>query len=150
MNNKYRLKITGKNPNRFINYLIDEKISLYDVEINIKDTIILVDEDGYSKILKLKTSYKVELIDEYGFIKYRHLFKKYSIFLFCVFFGVLLIKFLSTIVFDIDVEHSKSEIRDLIIDDLKLYGIEKYHFKVSYEEKEEIIKKILKKETDKS
>ena len=63
-------------------------------------------------------------------------------------FGILLINFLSNIVFDIDIEHSKSEIRELILNDLKEFGIEKYHFKVSYDEKEKIIKKILKKETE--
>ena len=59
-----------------------------------------------------------------------------------------MIKLLSNVVFDIDVEHSKSEIRELVLNDLREFGIEKYHFKVSYEEKEKIIKKILKKETE--
>lgn len=148
MNNKYRLKVKGKNPKRFINYLINEKVSLYDVEINDKDTIILVDEDGYHKILKMKTSYKVELLEEYGVVKYKNFIKRYSIFFICILFGLLLIKVLSNIVFDIDVEHSKSEIREIILNDLKKFGIEKYHFKVSYEEKEQIKKKILKKETE--
>ena len=149
MNNKYRLKIKGKNPKRFIGYIINEKISLYDVEINNKDTIILVDEEGYNKILKFKTSYKIELIDEYGAIRCKNFIIKYKIFFICIIFGILFINLLSNIVFDIDIEHSKSEIRELVLNDLKEYGIEKYHFKVSYKEKEKIIKKILKKETEK-
>lgn len=148
MNNKYRLKIKGKNPKRYIGYLIKEKISLYDVEINNKETIILVDEDGYNKILGLKTSYKIELIEEFGIIKYRNFIRKYKIFFICILLGILFINLLSNIVFDIDIEHSKSEIRELVLNDLKEFGIEKYHFKVSYEEKEKIIKKILKKETE--
>lgn len=149
MNNQYRLKILGKNPKRFIGYLIKEKISLYDVEINRKDAIILVDEDDYHKIMKMKTSYKVVVVGEYGLVRYRNFIKRYSVFFICVFFGILLVKVLSSIVFDIDVEHSKSEIREMVLNDLKEFGIEKYHFKVSYEEKEKIIKKILKKETEK-
>ena len=149
MVNKYKLKISGKNTKRFIEYLIDEKISLYDVKIIDKDIIIIVDEKGYNDILNLKTSYKINLIDEYGVVRYHTFLRKYSVFLICIFFGILFLFFLSNIIFDISVEHSKSEIRELIMNDLKEYGIEKYHFKVSYKQKEKIIKKILKKETEK-
>lgn len=147
--NKYRLKVKGKNPQRFIGYLINEKISLYDVETNKKDIIILVDEDGYNKVLKLKTSYKIELLEEFGIIKYKNFIKRYNVFFICILFGILLINLLSNIVFDIDIEHSKSEIREMVLNDLKEFGIEKYHFKVSYDEKEKIVKKILQKETEK-
>ncbi len=149
MMNKYKLKITGKNPKRFIEYLIEAKISLYSLESNSKILVVIVDEEGYKNILQLKTSYKIELIEEYGIVKYQHILKKYSIFFICIILGILFIKLLSCIVFDIDIEHSKSEIRQLVLNDLKEFGIEKYHFKVSYQQKEKIIKKILKKETEK-
>ena len=48
-----------------------------------------------------------------------------------------------------EVIHSNYEIRSIIYQDLKKFGIEKFNFKVSYEEKEEIVQKILKKETEK-
>ena len=80
MNNQYRLKILGKNPKRFIGYLIKEKILLYDVEINRKDAIILVDEDDYHKIMKMKTSYKIVVVGEYGLVRYRNFIKRYSVF----------------------------------------------------------------------
>lgn len=148
MINRYRIKITGKNTKRFIKKLIQDKISLYDVDFGERFSTIIVDDVGYEKISKIKTSYKIEVIDEYGKAKYFHLLKKYQFFLIALVLGIGCIKVLSCMIFDIDVEHSKSEIRDLIIADLKEYGISKYHFKVSYQKKEEIIRKILKKETD--
>lgn len=148
MTNKYKLLIVGKNPKRFLDNLISLKISLYDVKLTDKELIIVVDLDDYDKILKLKTSYKIKVIDYYGLVKYKGILKKYNVFFICLIIGLVLIKVLSSIVFDIDIEHPKSEIRELVLADLEEFGISKYHFKVSYDEKEKIIKKILHKETD--
>lgn len=148
MTNKYKLLIVGKNPKRFLDNLISLKISLYDVKLTDKELIIVVDLDDYDKILKLKTSYKIKIIDYYGLVKYQGILKKYNVFFICLIIGLVLIKVLSSIIFDIDIEHPKSEIRELVLADLEEFGISKYHFKVSYDEKEKIIKKILHKETD--
>lgn len=148
MTNKYKLLIVGKNPKRFLDNLISLKISLYDVKLTDKELTIVVDLDDYDKILKLKTSYKIKIIDYYGLVKYKGILKKYNVFFICLIIGLVLIKILSSIIFDIDIEHPKSEIRELVLADLEEFGISKYHFKVSYDEKEKIIKKILHKETD--
>ena len=148
MTNKYKLLIVGKNPKRFLDNLISLKISLYDVKLTDKELTIVVDLDDYDKILKLKTSYKIKVIDYYGLVKYENILKKYNVFFICLIIGLVLIKVLSSIVFDIDIEHPKSEIRELVLADLEEFVIYKYHFKVSYDEKEKIIKKILHKETD--
>ena len=148
MNSRYRLKITGKNPKRFINDLIRLKVLLYDISMFDKYVIVVVDEDGYLQIQKIKTSYKIEIIDSFGKARLIKFLKKYKYFLVFLLFGILFIKLLSSIVFDIDVEHSKSDIREIVLNDLSEYGIAKYHFKVSYKKKEEIIRKILKKETE--
>ena len=148
MTNKYKLLIVGKNPKRFLDNLISLKISLYDVKLTDKELTIVVDLDDYDKILKLKTSYKIKVIDYYGLVKYENILKKYNVFFICLIIGLVLIKVLSSIIFDIDIEHPKSEIRELVLADLEEFSISKYHFKVSYDEKEKIIKKILHKETD--
>ena len=148
MTNKYKLLIVGKNPKRFLDNLISLKISLYDVKLTDKELTIVVDLDDYNKILKLKTSYKIKVIDYYGLVKYENILKKYNVFFICLIICLVLIKVLSSIIFDIDIEHPKSEIRELVLADLEEFGISKYHFKVSYDEKEKIIKKILHKETD--
>lgn len=52
MNNKYKLKIVGKNTKRFIKELIKEKNSLYYLENHDKYSIIIVDDIGYNIIKK--------------------------------------------------------------------------------------------------
>lgn len=148
MMNKYKLRIIGKNIKRYLDYLINNNISLYSIKINNDELIIIVDESGYNNILKLKTSYKVSIIDKYGSIKIKDSIKKYNIFLISLIFGFILIFISSNIVFDIKIRHSKSEIRELILNDLNEFGIEKYHFKVNYNKQEEIKNKILEKERD--
>ena len=56
---------------------------------------------------------------------------------------------LSHFIFFIDVIHSKEEMRELVENDLKEFGISKYKFRFSYAKKEEIRNKILEKEKDK-
>ena len=126
MNNRYKLKIIGKSPKRFVKDLITLKISLYSVKIGDDYTIIIVDDDGLGQIKKIKTSYKIEIIKEYGLIKYINSFKKYFWFITSIVIGIIVIEVLSNIVFDIEVEHSKSEIRQIILNDLDEYGIKKY------------------------
>lgn len=148
MKNRYRLKITGKNIKRYLNYLIENNISLYNIKINNNELIILVDDNGYDEILKLKTSYKISLINEYGYIKLKDNIKKYKIIIISLILGLALIVLLSNIVFEIKVQHPKNDIRELVLNDLEEFGIKKYHFKVCYKDKEKIIKRILQKERD--
>ena len=62
MNNKYRLKIKGKNPKRYIGYLIKEKISLYD-DVILKYELLLKKEID-NKLLEeiIKYNEKIERI----------------------------------------------------------------------------------------
>ena len=146
MINKYKLKITGKNSKRFIKNLISKNILLYYVDFRDKYSIIIVDDEGYNKILDIKTSYDIKIVDKYGFNKIFDLLSKYLIFFICIIMGIVLIKILSNVLLEIKIESPKSEIRELVLNDLNYYGIRKYHFKVSYKEKEQIIRKILRKE----
>lgn len=148
MNNRYRILIQGKNPSYFLSLLISMHISIYRREESSLGLILEVSEADYKKIMGIKTSYKISILNCYGFLKLRYLFSKYFIFLLGLifFFGVLF--FLSHLTFEVEVIHSNHEIRSIISLDLKEFGIEKFHFKVSYEEKEKIVQKILEKETE--
>lgn len=148
MINKYKLKIVGKNIKRFIKNLISLKIDFYDVDIGDGYCYITVSEEDYKNIKKIKTSYTINIVDSYGPIKFQSLGKKYFIFILFLLISIILLEVLSNVIFSIEVVHAKSEIRELVRNDLKKYGIDKYHFKVSFKEKEKIIKKILSKEVD--
>ena len=55
MNNRYQVKIVGKNIKRFIKDLIQMKISFYDLKLGPKYALIVVDDQGLTKIKKIKT-----------------------------------------------------------------------------------------------
>ncbi len=145
----YKLKIKGRDFKRFINTLVSFKIYFDYSSIRENECIIIVDSDNYEKIKKLKTSYDIEVINTYGPVKYKRLLKKYSLFLGSIFLAFLLLTFLSSLIFRVEVLHSNKEIRDLVRHDLYKYNIRPYRFKKSFKEREEIIDEILTKEKDK-
>ncbi len=149
MTNRYRIKITGKDPKYFLRHLIVKKIKLYNIIEDHDGISLTVDEVDYAKILKMKTSYNIQIINRFGVAKLRYLFLKYKYILSFLFLTLGLMIILSHFIFFIDVIHSKEEIRELVENDLKEFGISKYKFRVSYAKKEEIRNKILEKEKDK-
>ena len=148
MKNKYKLLITGRNTNYFLEKIIKNNILIYDLEKNDKSIIIVVDEDGYSKIKKIKTYYKIKILNIYGKNKIKYLLEKYFVFIVSFILGVFLNILLSNIIFDVQVIHSNPKIRNIIYRDLEEYGIKKFYLKKSYRKKEYIITKILEKETN--
>lgn len=149
MTNRYRIKITGKDPKYFLRHLIVKKIKLYNIIEDHDGISLTVDEVDYAKILKMKTSYNIKIINRFGVAKLRYLLLKYKYILSFLFLTLGLMIILSHFIFFIDVIHSKEEIRELVENDLKEFGISKYRFRVSYAKKEEIRNKILEKEKDK-
>lgn len=149
MTNRYRIKITGKDPKYFLRHLIVKKIKLYNIIEDHDGISLTVDEVDYAKILKMKTSYNIQIINRFGVAKLRYLLLKYKYILSFLFLTLGLMIILSHFIFFIDVIHSKEEIRELVENDLKEFGISKYRFRVSYAKKEEIRNKILEKEKDK-
>lgn len=148
MISKYKVVVEGKNPDYFVSELIKHKIYIYDLKKEYKKLIIIVSDDGLDKLKEIKTSYKYYVVDSYGIAKFKYLVKKYLFFLICVFLGICLNIFLSKLIFEVEVIHSNSYIREIIYNNLREKGIYKYRFKVSYEEKEKIVEEILKKETN--
>ena len=146
MTNKYRIKITGKDPKYFLRHLIVKKIKLYNIIEDHDGISLTVDEVDYAKILKMKTSYNIKIVNRFGVAKLRYLLLKYKYILFFLFLTLGLMIILSHFIFFIDVIHSKEEMRELVENDLKEFGISKYKFRVSYAKKEEIRNKILEKE----
>lgn len=149
MTNRYRIKITGKDPKYFLRHLIVKKIKLYNIIEDHDGISLTVDEVDYAKILKMKTSYNIKIVNRFGVAKLRYLLLKYKYILFFLFLTLGLMIILSHFIFFIDVIHSKEEMRELVENDLKEFGISKYKFRVSYAKKEEIRNKILEKEKDK-
>lgn len=148
MISKIKLKITGRNPDYFLNLLINKGINIELIEKNRKYIVILVSSKDYDIIKSIKTSYKIRVLNVYGFLYMKYLLKTYSFFIFMFFICAGIIIFISNIILDVSVISSKSEIRKEILEDLKVRGISKYRLKVSYDERERIIGEILDEEKD--
>ena len=149
MNNKLRLKVTGKTKKYFLNEIIKNNINIYDLKENKNNYELLINYFDYEKLLNIKTTNKIEIIKRLGLNNYLNYIKKNIIVITFIILGVLLNILLSNMILDIEIKHSNKEIKKIIKKDLKEYGLSKYKFKISYEEKELIKEKILDKEKDK-
>ena len=146
--NIYEVKISGKDVNRFIKKLYNSSIYIEEINFYDKNVYLKLTKDNYEKLIKIKTIYKIEIVRLYGFIKVLDLFKRHLIFIIILFFGYLYLLLLSNLIFNVEVIHSKKEIRNLITNELKYYEIEPYKFIKSYNYKEKVRNKILNKYKD--
>ncbi len=145
---RYVLKIKGKRLANFINYLIKLQINFHKVKETKDYLIIEVLEEDYLRLIKLKTTYEIEIVKRKGLIYFLHFFKTRKLFISIVILGFILFTLLTNLVFDIRIIETDKDLQALILEDLKEFGLKKYNFKVSYQEKEKIENKILKKEKD--
>ena len=90
--NRVKLKVEGKNLERFIKRLIQHRIALLNIKkINRKTLYITIYEKDYEKIKELKTIYHISIIDTYGVSKVKNNLKKNSILLFSIIIGFLIL-----------------------------------------------------------
>lgn len=144
------LNIKGKNVNRFINKLVKQNIDILNIKyINYKEIEIRVFKSDLEKIEKIKSIYELSEVNSYGLIKIKKILIKNKILLFFMFIGFLLILLLTNVIFDVEVVHNKKEIQELLISELKKYGITEKRFVKSFNEIENIKKEILEKYKDK-
>lgn len=148
MISRLKISIEGRNPEHFLKKIIYQGIKIYSLDKQVRKLIIIIDEVEYEKLLDIKTIYSIKIIERYGIIKYKYLMRKYFLFLLFFFIGIMIVIFLSNVIFNVEIIHSNMEIKELVKKDLEKYGIKKFQFKVSFEEKEQIKKKILEKEKD--
>ena len=124
--NTVKLRITGKNIDRFLNRIFKSKIELLNIDkINRKEAIIRIYETDYEKLLKIKSIYEVELIGISGISKFKKNLLKNKYLLLLLVIGYFLILILSNVVFDIQIIHSNSKIRNLVTEELKKNGIKR-------------------------
>ena len=144
------LNIKGKNVNRFINKLVKQNIDILNIRyINYKEIEIRVFKSDLEKIEKIKSIYELSEVNSYGLIKIKKILIKNKILLFFMFIGFLFILLLTNVIFDVEVVHNKKEIQELLISELKKYGITEKKFVKSFNEIEKIKKEILEKYKDK-
>ena len=146
MINKIKIKITGKNPNYFLNELIKRNINIYHLEKDNKNLILIINYKDYINIIKIKTTYKIKILKRYGISRIKELIKRYLYYIIFFFIGIILNIILSNIIFKVEIIHPKKEIINLVEKNLQELGIKKYSFKKNKKELKRIKEKILMKE----
>ena len=146
--NRYILKITGKRIDTFIMLLVRFNICFRKIKSSKDYIIIEVLEEDYEKLKKINTTYEIEILKRKGLIYFTHFIKIRKLFIVSILLGFIFLTFLTNIIFDVKVVLDDEELREIILTDLKEFGISKYKFKVSYKEKEKIESKILDKEKE--
>ena len=146
--NRYILKITGKRIDTFIMLLVRFNICFRKIKSSKDYIIIEVLEEDYEKLKKIKTTYEIEILKRKGLIYFTHFIKIRKLFIVSILLGFIFLTFLTNIIFNVKVVLDDEELREIILTDLKEFGISKYKFKVSYKEKEKIESKILDKEKE--
>ena len=144
----YILKITGKRIDTFLMLLVRFSINFKVLKRERDFIIIEVLEEDYNNLLKINTTYKIEILKRKGFLNIVHFIKTRKIFITIALLGFVFFNLLTNMVFSIKVIDTDSELRDRILNDLEDLGLRKYSFKINYKEKEKIEEAILKKEKD--
>ena len=144
----YILKITGKRIDTFLMLLVRFSINFKMLKRGRDFIVIEVLEEDYDNLLKISTTYKIEIVKRKGLLNVVHFIKTRKLFVVMVLLGFLFFNLLTNIVFSIKVIDTDSELREIILTDLEELGLRKYNFKISYKEKEKIEEKVLKKEKD--
>ena len=148
--NIVKIKVEGRNINNFIKKIIKKKINIIKlIPISYKEVQIILKYNDYKNIVKMKTIYKVSIINSYGKLKIKKIIKNNLILYISIIIGLILIIILSNIIFSIDIIHEDKTIRNLIKEELSKNGIKKYHFKKKYYELEKIEDIILNNNKDK-
>ncbi|MEG0826631.1 MAG: sporulation protein YqfD [Bacilli bacterium] len=144
------INVKGKNIENFIKKLKNNQIELYKINyLNRKEVNISINFYDYSKILKIKTIYEIKIINTEGLIKIKKVLKKNMVFIFMLVIGLITLIFLTNIIFKVEVIHNEEAVRNFIIDELKIYGIENRHFIKTFKQITNIKKQILSKHKNK-
>lgn len=150
LKNKIKLNIKGKNINRFIIRLHKNKIELLKcIHKNKEEIDIIIYEKDYEKLKQIKTIYNVEKLNSYGIIKIKKKLNLNKYLILSIIIGIIILKTLTSIIFDIEIIYNDKETREFLKRELKNYGIKEKTFKKNYYQIEKIKEDLINKYKDK-
>lgn len=149
---KIRIKVIGKNNQKFINKLINAHIELLDIKYVKMDRVyIWIYKKDYPKVYKIKKiyNYDIDIVDASGWIKIRKEIYVNKYLIFSCIIGLACLIILTNLIFEVEVISNNKDVRDFINYELRIRGIEKYSFKKNYKELNKIKEDILLNYKDK-
>lgn len=149
MNSLVTVQITGKNVKRFIQMLYKRGIRFYYLKFYSRYVEVTISYEDYLRLKEFRTIYEIHVISYKGLIRFQKILSTYKIFLGSFLIGLLLLVFLSHVIFQVEVIHDKKEVRDFIKDELKKNGIQKFSFVKTFDKGEDIVHDILRNHREK-
>lgn len=140
------MKVSGKNIYNFIYRLNKLGIELLKIDYtSIKEARIEIYKYDYDKVIENKTIYEVEIEAYDGMIKARKILLGYKYILTFIIISLLIIYFLSNLIFRIDIITNDETMKAKIQEYLKENGVSLYHVKKNYSDIQKIKEGILNK-----
>lgn len=150
MNNTVKIKIKGKNIERFLKRLISFNIELLKIEyIKYNEIFVQIRKTNIDRVMELKTIYEIEVVEVYGIDKLKQIIKKYKYIIISIIISFLFILYLSNTIFSINIIHNDKNLRELLLNELKENDIKVYSLKKNYKYITKVKTKILEKYKDK-
>lgn len=144
------LNVKGKNINRFIKRVSDKKIELLLINnINKNEANILIKEEDFYKLKEIKSIYDITIIEVAGMLKIKNMFNKNKLLLIFFSIGIIILTVLSNIIFEVEIIHTKKELREFLKQTLEEEKIKPFQFKRKYTDIEKIKQKIIFENKDK-
>lgn len=149
MNNKIMISITGKNPSFFIKRYVVGKInySCYK-EVKHNKINIMISYDDYLILKQIKSTYEIEIVKMFGFNKLLFIIKNNYTFIISFFISILFLFLISNTIFDVDIVHNDSDIRNIVRTSLKENNIDKLKIIPSFDKRKKIVEKIIEENKD--
>lgn len=150
MNNTVKIKIKGKNIERFLKRLISFNIELLKIEyIKYNEIFVQIRKTNIDRVMELKTIYEIEVVEVYGIDKLKQIIKKYKYIIISIIISFLFILYLSNTIFSINIIHNDKNLRELLLNELRENDIKVYSLKKNYKYITKVKTKILEKYKDK-
>ena len=146
---KIKLRVSGKNVNRYLLRLSKNHISLLSVLKKSKDEYdILIYFKDYELAQKLNTIYDIHIIEYGGWEQEKKYLKKNKWIFLALIFSLLFLFFLSRLIFEVEIVTNDQAMKNRLLKELKELSIDKYHFQKSYQELQTIKTKLLETHHD--
>lgn len=147
---KISLNIKGKNINRFIKKLRNNKIDILKIKYKNKDEAnIIIYKKDQKKVKKVKSIYDITELEVFGLLKIKRKINRNKHLITILLITYIIFIFMTNMIFKIEIIHSSKDIRELLREELKKQGIQKYAIKKRYNEIKKIKEEILNKYKDK-
>ena len=142
MNKRIYLEVSNE-LNRFIKKCIDNNINLYNISYKKDKIIVLIDVKDYLKIKRLNYYSKIRVVKYDGLLNIKKIIKDNMFYISVIFLSFIWMNLLTNYIVDIKIIHSNNGIRRLLKEELDKNNIKKFSLAYSFEELDNITKKIL-------